>query len=46
MFLKKIKNWSKNDITIDVAKANYKKYEDGLEKYRKAYIKGLYRDGA
>lgn len=43
MFLKNIKNWLKcnNDITVDIARANHKKYEDGLEKMRKAYIKGL-----
>jgi hypothetical protein len=43
MFLKKIKNWlkSNDDITVDVARDNYKKYEDGLEKMRKTYIKGL-----
>ena len=43
MFLKNIKNWFKNDngITVDDARNSYKKYEDGLEKMRKAYIKGL-----
>ena len=43
MFLKNIKNWLKrnDDITVDIARANYKKYEYGLEKMRMAYIKGL-----
>lgn len=43
MFFKKIKNWlnCNEDMTVDIARSNYKKYEDGLEKMRKAYIKGL-----
>ena len=43
MFLKNIKNWLNvnEDMTVDIARANYKKYEDGLDKMRKAYIKGL-----
>ena len=43
MFLKNAKNWLKSngDITVDDARNNYKKYEDRLKKYRKAYIKGL-----
>ena len=43
MFLKNIKNWLKcnSDITVDIARDNYKKYENNLEKMRRAYIKGL-----
>lgn len=39
MFWKWLKE--KCDITVDDARNSYKKYEDGLEKMRKAYIKGL-----
>lgn len=43
MFIEKIKNWlnNNNGITVDIAKSEYKKYEYGLEKMRKAYLNGL-----
>lgn len=43
MFLENIKNWLNGNggITVDIAKANYKKYEDSLKRIQKAYINGL-----
>jgi hypothetical protein len=43
MIIEKFKNWiSGNDgITVDIAKSEYKKHKDDLEKMRKAYLKGL-----
>lgn len=48
-----IKNWIKktincidndidNDVNVDIARENYQKYQDELEKQRKDYIKSLY----
>ena len=51
MFENKIKNWLRDamnlgmdvsdDVTVDVAKANYQKYQDELEQKRKDYIKTI-----
>lgn len=43
MFIEKIKNWLNGDdgITVDIARANYKKHEDSLNRMRNTYIKEL-----
>lgn len=51
MFKNKIKNWLRDivnlgvntseDVNVDIAKANYQKYQDELEQQRKDYIKNV-----
>lgn len=51
MIKDKIKNWFKDtshldttmsdDVNVDIARANYQKYQDKLEQQRKKYIKAL-----
>lgn len=50
MFNNKLKNWLSNnavcadDVTADLARANYLKYQKNLGKRRKAYLKVLCRN--
>ena len=43
MFVKKLKSWlaGVDDVTAEIARANYKKYENQLKKIQCAYIRGL-----
>ena len=43
MFIEKLKSWlaGVDDVTVDIARANYKKYENQLKKMQCAYIRGL-----
>ena len=50
MFINKLNNWLNNstvcadDVTADIARANYLKYQKNLDKKRKAYLKALCRN--
>lgn len=50
MFINKLNNWLNNstvcadDVTADIARANYLKYQKKLNKKRKAYLKVLCRN--
>jgi hypothetical protein len=43
MFIAKLKNWlvGLDDVTVDIARANYRKYENQLKMMQCAYIRGL-----
>ena len=43
MFIEKLKNWlvGLDDVTADIARDNYKKYERQLKKMQASYIRGL-----